>query len=74
MIYLPQFLLTASFWLIPSFFWKSSLASRSNLDQNADQDLVVENIHTQPDVFEEKTTGSSHKAYILVFTSKDIDF
>ena len=73
MIYLPQFLLTASFWLIPSFFWKSSLASRSNLDQNAaDLDQVVENTHTQPEVFQEKTTGSNDKAYILVYTSKDI--
>ena len=72
MIYLPQFLLTASFWLIPSFFWKSSLASRSNFDQNPDLDQVVENTHTQPEVFQEKTTGSNDKAYILVYTSKII--
>ena len=66
-IYLPQFLLTASFWLIPSFFWKSSLASRSNLDQNSNQDLVVENLNTQPEVFQEKTTGSNYKPYCLVY-------
>ena len=56
-----QFLLTASFWLIPSFLWKSSLASEREEDQDLDSlaldDLHVNSVNTQTDL-QEKTSGT----------------
>ena len=54
-----QFLLTASFWLIPSFFWKSSLASEREEDQEVNSQALnnlVNAANTQPDL-QEKTSG-----------------
>merc|ERR1712113_1161190 len=53
------FLLTASFWLIPSFLWKSSLSSEREDNQDVNSlafDNVVNGVNTQPDL-QEKTSG-----------------
>merc|ERR1712233_154323 len=51
------FLLTASFWLIPSFLWKSSLASDREDDRDVNRlDMVVNSANTHPHL-QEKTSG-----------------
>ena len=60
-------LLTASFWIIPSFFWKASSAQKTSLSKLEELEVQVKGAQMEDDFADEKTIGD----HLIFYISKE---